>query len=82
VVLAGTFARTLSRLAVTLLAHLHPLRLAAARVLGLATSVLDRKDTALNAVDQDILRLEVRVVAPCAEELNSLRDIVSVVFQG
>ena len=81
-VLAGTFARTLSRLAVTLLADLHPLRLAAARVLGLATGVLDRKDTALDAVDQDILRLEVRVVAPRAEELNSLQDIVSVVFQG
>lgn len=61
------------RLAVTLVADLLRLRLATARELGLTTSVLDREDSALDGVDENVLGLEVRVVAPCAEELNSLR---------
>lgn len=48
------------------------LRLAAAGELGLATSVLDGENTALDRVHQDVLGLEVRVVAPCTKEFNSL----------
>lgn len=51
---------------------LQPLRLAAAGELGLATSVLDRENAALDRVDKDVLGLEVRVVAPCTEEFDSL----------
>ena len=51
---------------------LQPLRLAAAGELGLATSVLDRENAALDRIDKDVLGLEVRVVAPGTKELNSL----------
>ena len=59
-------------LAAIMVTDLQPLRLAAARELGLAAGVLDRENAALDRVDQDVLGLEVRVVAPCTEELNSL----------
>ena len=59
-------------LAVITVVDLQPLRLAAAGELGLATGVLDRENAALDRVDKDVLGLEVRVVAPCTEELNSL----------
>ena len=61
-----------AKLAVISVTKLQPLRLATARELGLATGVLDRENTALDRVDEDVLRLEVRVVAPCTKELNSL----------
>jgi hypothetical protein len=56
----------------TLRTFIHPLRLASTGVLRLAACVLDREDSALDRVDQDVLRLEVRVVAPGAEELDGL----------
>lgn len=61
-----------AKLAVISVTKLQPLRLATARELGLATSVLDRENAALDRVDEDVLGLEVRVVAPCTKELNSL----------
>ena len=42
-------------LAVTIATDLHLLGLAAAGVLGLATGVLDGKDSTLDRVDKDIL---------------------------
>jgi hypothetical protein len=65
----------LPRLAVTIATDPHSLGLATARELGLATGVLDSEDTALDRVDKDVLRLEVRVVAPCAKEFDSLREM-------
>jgi hypothetical protein len=61
-----------ARPAVIMVVDLQPLRLAAAGELGFATGVLDRENAALDRVDKDVLGLEVRVVAPCTEELNSL----------
>ena len=55
-----------------MVADLQPLRLATAGELGLAAGVLDRENAALDRVDQDVLGLEVRVVAPSTEEFNSL----------
>lgn len=66
-VLLGALAR-LARLD----ALLHPLRLAATGVLGLATGVLQSEDTTLDRVDENVAGLEVRVVAPGAEELDGL----------
>jgi hypothetical protein len=57
---------------VTIANDLHLLGLAAAGELGLATCVLDRENPALDRVDKDVLGLEVRVVAPCSKELDSL----------
>jgi len=80
VVFTRSLAGSLSRLARGLVTDLHPLRLAATGVLGLAPSVLDSEDAALDGIDQDVLRLEVGIVAPCAEEFNSLCEDVSVVL--
>lgn len=61
-----------AELAAIMVADLQPLRLAAAGELGLAAGVLHRENAALDRVDQDVLGLEVRVVAPCTEEFNGL----------
>lgn len=64
------------------MALLHPLRLATTRVLGVATSVLDRENSALDRVDQNVLGREVWVVAPGAEELDGLRENMLVLCFG
>lgn len=61
-----------ARFAMTIANDLRLLGLAAAGELGLATGVLYGENTALDRVDKNVLGLEVRVVAPCTKEFNSL----------